>query len=198
MKKQIIVIHGGETFKSYKDYLKYLRGYVIDLDNLDKKDWKDNLGKHLGKKFEVILPKMPCKQNARYNEWKIWFEKFIPFIREEVILIGHSLGGIFLAKYLAENKFPVKIKFVHLIAAPFDEEDSDYSLGDFILPASLRKFGEQAEKIFLYHSKDDQVVPFVDIKKYSKSLPAAEKIISETGGHFSQENFPELIRKIKE
>ena len=63
---------------------------------------------------------MPLQENAKYNDWKIFFERYIPFLRNNVILIGASLGGIFLAKYLSENKFPKKILSTYLICPPFD------------------------------------------------------------------------------
>jgi hypothetical protein len=51
---------------------------------------------------------MPNPMNARYNEWKILFKKIVLLLDDNVILIGHSLGAIFLVKYLSENKFPKK------------------------------------------------------------------------------------------
>ena len=107
MKKQVVVIHGGDTFETYEEYLNFLRGYEIDIERYksDKRDWKPWLRQRLGSDYEVILPIMPNKTNARFDEWKIWFEKFIPFLHDNVLLIGHSLGGTFLAKYLSENKF---------------------------------------------------------------------------------------------
>jgi len=118
-------------------------------------------------------------------------------LRDNIILIGHSLGGIFLAKYLSENNFPVKIDQLYLVAAPFDGNEDKYSLTDFKLPASLKKIEKQANKIFLYHSKDDSVVPFSDLGKYANKLPGAKKIIFEDRDHFSQEEFPELVEKLK-
>ncbi len=199
MKKQIIIIHGGEVFNTRADYLKYLKDYKIDFVRLKlkRKGWKDNLEEKLGKNFEIIRPQMPSPRNAKYEEWKIWFEKFFPILRDNIILIGNSLGGIFLAKYLSENKFPVKISQLHLVAAPFGKEKDRYSLADFKLPASLKKIEKQASKIFLYHSKDDSIVPFSDLKKYADELPSAEKIIFKNRDHFFQEEFPELIERIK-
>ena len=52
---------------------------------------------------------MPCKFMVDYEAWKIWFERHFQFLQKEVILIGWSLGGRFLLKYLSENKFPFKI-----------------------------------------------------------------------------------------
>ncbi len=193
MKQQIVVIHGGTSFKTYKKYLKFLKSYQLDFGRIQKrkKDWKENLSKKLGKKFEVIFPTMPNKRNVKYLEWKIWFEKFFPYFKSGIILIGHSLGGIFLAKYLSENKFPKKIKATFLVAAPY------YNVPNFNLRKDLRKLEKQGGKIFIYYSQNDPIVPFADFKKYQKNLKTAEKRIFKNRGHFNQENFPELVKDIK-
>lgn len=197
MKKQIIVIHGGDTFKTYKAYLAYLRGYKLNFEKLKTKGWKDILSERFGKNFEVVLVKMPNPMNAKYKEWKIMFDKLLPFLKNNLVLLGHSLGGIFLAKYLSENKFPKKILATFLVAAPYDDKKSKNSLGDFNLPENLNKFQKQGGKIFIYHSEDDPVVPFGNLKKYKRALPKAETKIFENREHFSQTKFPELINNIK-
>lgn len=197
MKKQVVFIHGGETFATYEDYLEFLRGCEFEPHPEREKRWKNSLEEKLGKEFEVIAPIMPCKYNAKYEEWKLWFEKVVPFVKDGVVLIGHSLGGIFLAKYLAKNDFPKKITATYLIAAPYGAEDSEYSLADFILPESLEKLEKQGGKISIYQSEDDPFVPFGDCEKYSQALPKAEKIIFKDRGHFALEEFPELIESIK-
>jgi uncharacterized protein len=199
MKKQVLVIHGGRVFESYEKYLDYLRNYKVDLEEMRKDGWKDKLQDDLGGGYDIIFPRMPSKRNARYAEWKIWLENFFPYLKDGIVLIGNSLGGIFLAKYLAENDFPVKIQAVFLVAAPFDAKgmDDSHFLGDFALPKTLQKIEGQAEKIFLCHSKDDPVVPFSDLDKYAQALPGAEKKIFEDRGHFMGENFSEIVEEIK-
>ncbi len=197
MKKQIVFIHGGETFDSYESYLDFLRRCEFDPEKIKRKRWKDSLEERLEGNFKVIAPMMPCKFNAKYKEWKIWFDKLIPFLKDGVVMIGHSLGGIFLAKYLSENDFPKKISATYIIAAPYDTENSEYSLADFVLPKSLEKFQRQGGKIFIYHSKDDPIVPFSDSEKYLKSIPEAKRIIFTDKGHFMMEEFPELIESLK-
>jgi hypothetical protein len=197
IKKQVVVVHGGDTFDTYEEYLGFLNAYEINFEKLKIKRWKETLRERLGEDFEVVLPKMPNSMNSKYAEWKIMFEKLPQFLKDDVVLLGHSLGGIFLAKYLSENNFPKKIKATFLVSAPFDTKDSDYSLGDFILPDSLENFQNQAGKIFLFHSKDDLVVPFADLEKYKKSLPNAEVMVFEDKGHFDQTEFPELVQLIK-
>ena len=197
MKKQVVVIHGGDTFETYEKYLDFLRSFEIDsLDYFTHKSWKSSLQEKLGAEFEVILPRMPNKINAKYLEWRIWFEKLVPLLNPEVILVGHSMGGIFLAKYLSENNFPKKILGTFLVSAPYDAETFEYTLVDFVLPADLKKFEEQGGKIYLYHSTDDDVVPFDNLEKYKKQLPSATARVFEDRGHFNQEDFPELVQDI--
>ncbi len=199
MKKQVVAIHGGDTFDTYEEYLLFLKTFEVDLEYFkNTKGWKDVLDQALGSEYEVIRPRMPNASNAKYSEWKIWFEKLIPLLEDGVILIGHSLGGIFLAKYLAENIFPKKIRATFLVAAPFDSSDADYSLADFTLPASLSKLTLQGGAITLYHSSDDGVVPFGDFEKYKKVLPGAAAVAFADRQHFNQETFPELVRAIKD
>ena len=199
MKQQIIVIHGGETFNTYKEYLSSLKRLRIDFKRYqtERIGWKNTLGKKLGKRFEVISPDMPNKKNVKYLEWKIWFEKFIPYIKPNVILVGHSLGGLFLVKYLSENKFPKKISATILVAAPYDDRCSKYHSAGFILPKSLKKFQKQGGKVFIYQSKDDPFVPFSDFKKYQKNLKNSTCRVFTNKGHFNLESFPELVKDIK-
>ena len=196
-KKQIIFIHGGETFDTYEEYIEYLKYSEYDPRKEPEKQWKDTLAEKLGEEYEVFAPRMPSKHNAKYKEWEIWFPKILPFVRDDVVLIGHSLGGIFLVKYLSVHAFPTRISATHLIAAPYDSREAIYSLTDFNLPESLLQFEKQAGQIFLYHSKDDPVVPFSACGKYAARLPRAKVADFETRGHFLKESFPELIQDIK-
>ncbi len=195
MKKQVIVIHGGDTFENEEVYLDFLNQYEIDIERYKtvSNDWKPGLRQKLGEDYEVILPVMPNKTNARYEEWKIWFEKFFPFLNDEVVLVGHSLGASFIAKYLSKNKFPKKLAGVFLVSGAFDKDVDGYPLLSFSLP---EKLDLQTTNVYLYHSKDDPVVPFSAMNSFMKVLPAAHVRILEDRGHLNQEEFPELVNDI--
>ena len=196
MKKQVLVIHGGDAFATYEEYLSFLRNYEVDLESLKRKGWKEALQEKLGNEYEVIAPKMPNKSNAKYIEWKIWFEKYLPFVNDGVILLGHSMGGSFLAKYLSEEKFPKKIHATFLVSAPYDI-DEDRALVEFVPPDSLSLLEEQGGEVFLYHSKDDPLVPFGELEKYQRALPKARVHTFEDRGHFGQEEFSEIIQDLQ-
>ena len=198
MKQQVIFIHGGGNNDSYERYLKYLKEYKIDIKDSKSKKWKNSLERELGPKFELIMPQMPNSSNAKYNEWKIWFEKYIPFLKNYPILIGHSLGGIFLVKYLSENTLPIKIKGLFLVAPSYSTRVKKYSSADFDFKTkNCKNIINQCLNITIYHSIDDPTVSFENFKKYQKCLPAATFRKFKNRGHFVGEKFPEIIKDIK-
>ncbi len=197
-KRQIFLIHGGNTFKNRKDYLNYLKNKEVSLDK--KVRWyEENFDKELSKQLQIIRPLFPLHYNARYEDWKIWFEKYIPLLHDNVILIGGSLGGIFLAKYLSENKFPKKILSVYLVCPPFDDSCIDEDLvGGFKLKSDLSLLEKNCSDITLMFSADDDCVPVDHAEKYRKKLKNSKIIIYKSkNGHFKISKFPEIIKMIK-
>lgn len=192
MKKQIIFIHGGDSFNTYKEYIEELKKYEVDFKRFKNKKWRDGLNHKLGTNFDVILPKMPNSNNAKYLEWTIYFEKLLENSNKEIILIGHSLGGIFITKYLSENIILNKIKALFIISAPFDIESKEFKLNN-----NLNKIEKQCNNIFFYHSKDDEIVEFKEFLKYKKLVPSAKFREFKNRGHFNQNTFPEIIKDIK-
>jgi predicted alpha/beta hydrolase family esterase len=194
---QLLFIHGGEAYSSYGDFLADLASFAVD-PFVVKKRWRTRLQEDLGGGFEVFLPEMPNKMNAKYTEWKIWFAKYLPFLRDGVYLAGHSLGGCFLAKYLTEEPFPVRIGRLYLISAPFGNGTGSEGCGDFLPdPRRLPQLAERADSIVLIHAKNDQVVPFTAAESYSAALPSARTIFPERGGHFIGEAFSEFLQDLR-
>ncbi len=197
-KIQVLYIHGGMTFKNKKDYLKYLKNKKV---SLFRKEWSDEyFTKTLGKKFEIIRPRMPNSEDSKYDEWKIIFEKHLNLLKGKKILVGKSLGGIFLAKYLSENKLPKKVLSVYLICPPFDNSiPTEDLVGGFRLKSNLLLLEKNTKNLYLMFSKDDDVVPVSHAEKYRKKLPKAIiKIYKSKNGHFKISKFPEIIKMIKE
>jgi len=201
MKQQVVYIHGGQAFSEYQAFLNYLKTKEIrDLPGTEViKKWPSTLVEGLGEDFEVFTPSMPNSQNAKYEEWKIWFERYFEYLHDDVILVGWSQGGYFLVKYLIENQPKVRIKALILIAAPFEMADfGGEDGGDFAFDTSrvgelLKKVGD----ITIFHSKDDFVVPYNHALQYKAALPRATFVSFEDKNHFLIEEFPELLKKIK-
>lgn len=196
MKQQVFVIHGGTAFDTYEEYFEYLKNKEVSLAKLQGRDWKMNLQTNLGDKYEVFLPKMPNSQNAVYKEWCIWFEKYLLLLSDGVILVGHSLGAVFLAKYLSEHTVAKKIKATLLVAPPFGNDEGRI-LPQFSIVTSLTNLEAQGGKVVIFHSKDDPVVDFSELKLYQDKLPSLDVRVFEDRGHFNTEEFPEIVEEIK-
>jgi predicted alpha/beta hydrolase family esterase len=197
-KTQILLIHGGMTFKNRKDYLHFLKTRPISLEKRVR--WSDAyLDKKLGKNFEIIRPLMPQKDDAKYEDWKINFERYLALIKGKFILIGNSLGGIFLAQYLSENKLNKKALSVYLVCPPFDDSCTDEDLvGGFKLKKDLSLLEKNTKNLRLMFSEDDDCVPVSHADKYADKLTKAEIIIFESkNGHFNISEFPEIVTMIK-
>ena len=198
-KTQLFVIHGGNTFKTDKDYFCYLKTRPISLEKRIRY-YDDYFDKTLGKNFKIIRPRMPLQDYAKYRDWKICFESYIPYLKNNVILIGSSLGGIFLAKYLSENKFPKKILSTYLICPPFDNSliAKKELVGGFKLKSDLSLLEKNSKNLYLLFSKDDEIVPVAHAEKYRAKLKNAKIIIYKSkNGHFKVAKFPEIIKMIK-
>lgn len=193
--KQIVLIHGGDSFLSYDDYLADLRSTVLDLDRLrPHTGWKDAVIDEFADSTDVLTPRMPNSANAQFEEWKIWFEKIIPFFGDDVRLVGHSLGAMFLAKYLHQSPLPKPVRQLHLVAGGYDSDTEGY--GQFAL-TSATNVPQSATDVFLYHSEDDFVVPFEELAKFARDMPTAHVYRFSDRNHFLDATFPELIDNLK-
>jgi predicted alpha/beta hydrolase family esterase len=201
MKKQVVLIHGGSAFSNHEDFLNYLRQGVLRNPFGEKvKRWKDSLRGELGTGYEVFTPQMPNAENAHYDEWSIWFERHLDYLQKEAVLIGWSLGGMFLAKYLSEKRLPFTLKSLILLATPCgsyaDESGDDCGTFQFI-PENLVSLSVQVKDIQIWHSKDDFVVPYEHALLFKKYLPDAKLVTFSDKNHFLLEEFPELVEAIE-
>jgi len=203
-RKQVLVIHGGNAY-SPDEHQKYLDDLAASNVYLEYKDyqrsrkWKETLGHNLGRGWIVCNPTMPSRDNAKYDAWKVWFENHLEILNPGALLIGHSLGGIFLAKYIAENGLPeeLEIRGVILVAATHHGENPNATLYSFELPNDMSKLAALGPKVTLMHSKDDEVVWWADFEAYKQDLPDATFMEFDSYGHFSVKEFPEIVEVIK-
>lgn len=193
--KQIIVIHGGTTFPSHEEYIAHLKSNPLNYERLLAfRDWKSRLPEAFPED-DILLPSMPNRQNASYDEWKIMFEKIIPLLGDTFSLVGHSLGAVFLAKYLHENKLTHPAAQVILIAAPYDDERDEH-LGTFKL-STATGIDTNQQSVHFFYSVDDPIVRISEEAKFRQDLPGATFHTFADRGHFNQAELPELVELLK-
>lgn len=193
--KQILIIHGGDSFSSYDKYLANLKSSELDYARIKPvKRWKDTIIEELPE-ADVLTPTMPNSSNAQYDEWKIWFEKIIPYIGDDVRLVGHSLGAMFLAKYLHEKPLGKPVRQLILLAGGYDDDNEEY--GSFVIQ-SATGLENSAQEVHLFHSQDDFVVPYSELAKFQADLPTATTHSFTDRNHFLDAEFSELIEILKQ
>ncbi len=193
--KQIIFINWGDSKSDYKNFEEYVIKTEYNPKYQNFVHWWKNLYKNLWDDFEVFSPEMPCKDFAEYKYWKIRFEQVFKYIKDEVIIVVHSLWGAFIVKYLNENNFPIKIKHIFIVSGTF--KDWKYLLWDFNFDKKLENFKKYETKTTFYHSKDDKIVSFSDFLDFRDKLKNAEFKVFEDKWHFIYEKFIELENDIK-
>jgi pimeloyl-ACP methyl ester carboxylesterase len=77
-----------------------------------------SLQKALGSEYDVRYPRMPGESDPDMQTWKAKIARELKALDGEVILVGHSVGGAALLKYLAEEKVEKVIAGLFLLAAP--------------------------------------------------------------------------------
>ena len=193
--QQILFLHGGESFLSYDAYLDSLMSRELSYDRLKySPKWREWIAQQLPGD-DVLLPTMPNGYNAQFNEWKIYFEKIVPFLHDDFTIIGHSLGAMFLAKYFEESRLPTKARRIILIAGrhggPAEEN------GSFHVTSSAR-LSQNSHEVHLFHSMDDPVVPYEDMAKFKNDMPQAIVHSFTDRGHFNDPTFPEMLELLKQ
>jgi predicted alpha/beta hydrolase family esterase len=161
-------------------------------------DWKYHLDEKLGSEFDVYNPSMPGKDFAEYDLWKMWYERVLGELDEVPIVVGHSLGAMFLTKYYSEN-IPKSPLTALLLVAPVycGEEKKENYCHSFSFTSDISNIHKSFENVDFFFSEDDFVVSFDNYGFYKKALPKATYSVFKDRGHFLQEEFPELVEEIQ-
>jgi uncharacterized protein len=180
MKKHVLFIQGGGGEEDYTADAKLV----------------SSLQEVLGETYVVHYPFLPNESAPDFGRKKQISKEISSIKSREVILAGHSLGASMLLKYLSESRTKKKIAGIFLISTPFWSGDEDWKQ-----ELKLRKeFPEKLPKsvpVFLYHSRDDEEVPFDHLAIYKQNLPQATVREIATGGHHLNDDLSLVAKDIK-
>jgi uncharacterized protein len=181
MRKQILIIHGAGV-------------QVLHRRNTD---WQASLQDALGAKYELLTPQMPSPESPQYAAWKSRLEESLALLNDKAILVGHSLGGSILLKYLPEETCQKSISGLFIVAAPCWGADQDWQSDDFAFRQNFSNL-VHIPRIVLYHSRDDEVVPFTNLAIFKEKLPSAiVRPLNGRGHEFNNREFREIVDDIK-
>ncbi len=139
----------------------------------------------LGPAYDVRYPAMRNEASPEYADWKPQLAEELAAAGDGVVLVGHSVGGSVLLKYLSEEGAGGRVSGLFLIAAPFwgGGDDEPWTWDDVRLPddAGARLAG--IPRVVFYQSRDDDVVPFAHLARYAALFPQAVIRPSDGRGH---------------
>ena len=141
-----------------------------------------SLQRRLDGRYAVSFPEMPNEGAPDYAAWKPRIAEEIARVDGDLILVGHSAGAYMLVRYLGEDGAPKQPLGTFLIAPPYPGGDEDWIFPGFSLPPDLGARLPGDARVFLYHSPDDQVIPYAHMRLYAQAIPQAV-VRTTTGGH---------------
>jgi hypothetical protein len=133
----------------------------------------DSLQRKLGTDYEVRCPQMPDEENSPYPQWKAEIDSQLAAMKGAVTLVGHSVGGSVLLKYLCERRPTKPIAGLFVIAAPYWGASEFWSWDEGTLPADAAAKLAGDWPLIFYQSRDDEVVPLAHLALYAAKLPRA-------------------------
>ena len=124
---------------------------------------------------------MPYESKPDMQTWKTKITRELEALDGRVMLVGHSMVVPRL-KYLSEENVAKPIAGLFLLAVPsWDEEN--WNFDNLKLPRDLGARLLSIPQIFLYHNRDDEIVPFRHLALHATRLPRAIVREGNRGGH---------------
>ena len=185
----VIIIHGSNP----RDKEKLSKGEPPQ----NEKHWIPWVKEKLKEKgIKVYTPLMPENWNPKYKDWRKEFEKLD--INKNTILIGHSAGGAFLVRWIADTKTKIK-KLILVAPAKIFDLGHEYlkDLCDFEINKEILDLAREIV-ILISDNESEGIKRAVEI--YSKELDI-KPIELKGKGHFifkhtGTKEFPELLKEI--
>jgi hypothetical protein len=106
------------------------------------------------------------------------------------------VGASVLLKYLCEERAENPAAGLFLLAAPHWGEDEFWKWDEARLPPDVAVKLSSIPRIFLYHSRDDEIVPFAHLARYAAKLPRATIREVDGRGHQFGNDLAEVAKDI--
>jgi len=150
---------------------------------------------------EVVVPRMPTPEGQTLDVWLSSFAEQVRKVDESSCIIGHSIGAVFLLRYLERSRYPIGASIfvaglISSIGIPeYDHLNSTFVAGEYDWEIIKRNAG----RIVCMMGDNDPYVPLSQPKHMAQSL-GVEPLIIVGGGHLNSESghheFPELLKML--
>lgn len=147
--------------------------------------------------YTLRYPRFAGLENPDYGVWKDEMDAELATFGDPGIVVAHSLGGAAVLKYLAQQRQNLSLAGLFLIGTPYTCANGDWG-DDFAVASDFASGLPRIGAIVMYHSEDDEWVPFSNLARWADKLPGAKlRRFTDRGHAFSASAFPELIDDIR-
>lgn len=149
------------------------------------------LKRQLSKKGRLcIVPHFPSLEFQTYDSWSHILSSYLDIgcINSDTVFITHSLGSIFIIKFLLEKNIKIKklITVSGFNQVVFSDDSSLYE--SFYLDwEALSNFSSICDERISFVSDNDPYVSYDNLKSFCDSICAREKFVSGAG-HFNEKS----------
>lgn len=126
----------------------------------------------LGPSWQIRYPRMPNEADPQFDAWTAALAQELASLRDDAILIGHSIGGTLLLHTLAMQRPSQRFAAIIALAAPFVGEGGWPADSGRSLPA-LGDALSSTVPVYLYHGLADDTVPPSHMELYAQAIPWA-------------------------
>jgi predicted alpha/beta hydrolase family esterase len=131
-----------------------------------------SLERALGQGYEIRYPRMPHESDPKYERWESALDAELGALRDDAIVVAHSLGATVLLKLLSEQPARRSFGAIFLIAAPFVGEGG-WAADELQLPPKLGARLPKGVPIDFYQGLADQIAPPAHVELYARAVPQA-------------------------
>lgn len=158
------------------------------------RDWMPWIKRELGKKkIKVYIPDMPNTEEPEVDKWIEHISKVVGKPDKNTILIGHSLGGNAILRYLQQMKSGQKVGAAIIVASWLNRRKGKFRTPArrkmmspwFKTPLYFNRIAKHSESFTALYSDDDRYVPKSAAQILKKKL-GAKRIIAHHQLHFDQ------------
>jgi uncharacterized protein len=157
----------------------------------------ESLRHTLGRGYDVRSPRMPDEEDPEYEAWRDKITSELAEMDDEVLLVGHSLGALILLRCLSEEEVKQSVAGLFLVSAPY-AGTGGWEVGEDQLREDFATRLPRGLPVFLYHSRDDEVVPFAHLALYEAKLRQAAVRRFDGRGHQFRGDLSEVAGDIRE
>jgi predicted alpha/beta hydrolase family esterase len=156
MARQVLFIHGGG-------------GGAYEADAT----LAASLRNELGAEYVVRYPEMPDEEEPDYQTWTNIIAAELDAMGSGEILVGHSIGASVVIRAVVDRRVGPSLAGLFLLSAPFWYDHEFWRWDAVKLPQDAAERIPDGLPVFLYHGRQDEVVPVSHVEMYAQALPRA-------------------------